>query len=76
LGQLDELVVVPVGVIVARKMIPDRVMVEARAKAKALEGKPVNRKAAVVVVAVWLLIVALVLVLAVRAFGCTEAQRS
>ncbi len=30
LGQLDELILVPVGVIVARKMIPDRVMAEAR----------------------------------------------
>src|SRR3982750_1950580 len=47
LGQLDELVVVPVGVVIARKMIPDQVMAEAREKAKALEGKPVNRKAAV-----------------------------
>lgn len=40
LGRLDELVVVPAGVIVARKMIPDRVVVGARAKAKTLEGNP------------------------------------
>lgn len=67
LGQLDELVVVPLGI--ARKMIPDQVMAEAREKAKALEGKPVNRKATLVIAFIWLLIAALVIVLAVRAFG-------
>ena len=50
-------------------MVPDRVLTESREKAKALEGKPVNRKAAVVIVAIWLLIVALAVVLAVRITG-------
>jgi uncharacterized membrane protein YkvA (DUF1232 family) len=54
LWQLDELVVVPVDVVIARKMIPDQVIAEAREKVKALEGKPVNRKAAAVIASVWL----------------------
>jgi len=40
----------------------------ARAKAKVLEGESMNRKAAIVIVAVWLLIAVLIIVLAIRAF--------
>lgn len=58
-GLLDEMVVVPLGVIVATKMIPGEVLDECRERARALEGKPVNKAAAVVVVCVWLLLAAL-----------------
>ena len=69
-GLLDELVVVPIGVVVARKMIPEDVFEECREKAREVaEGeKPVSRVAAVVVVAVWLLCVALAVFLALRVF--------
>ncbi len=69
-GLLDEMVVVPLGVILARKMIPDEVLAECREKMK--EGKkPVSRTAAVVMVAVWLLLAALGVFLAFRvAQGC------
>ena len=68
-GFLDELVVVPVGVVIARRLIPDQVMTEAREKAKVLKGKPVSRKAIAVVVAVWLLIAAVAIALAARLLG-------
>ena len=70
-GLLDEMVVVPIGVLLAAKMIPPRVMEESREKAREVaEGeKPVSRVAAVVVVALWLLCVALAVFLAVRIFG-------
>jgi uncharacterized membrane protein YkvA (DUF1232 family) len=70
-GLLDEMVVVPIGVLVAAKMIPPQVMEESREKAREVaEGeKPINRVAAVVVVAVWLLCAALAVFLAVRVFG-------
>ena len=70
-GLLDEMVVVPIGVLLAAKMIPARVMEESREKAREVaEGeKPVSRVAAVVVVALWLLCVALAVFLAVRIFG-------
>ena len=70
-GLLDEMVVVPIGVLLAAKMIPPRVMEESREKAREVaEGeKPVSRVAAVVVVALWLLCVALAVFLAVRVFG-------
>jgi uncharacterized membrane protein YkvA (DUF1232 family) len=68
-GLLDEMVV-PVGVLIAAKMIPRPVMEECQAKAREVaEGeKPMSRVAAVVVVAVWLLCVALAVVLALRVF--------
>ena len=69
-GLLDEMVVVPIGVLIAVKMIPREVMEECQEKARVVtEGeKPVSRVAAVVVVAVWLLCVALAVYLALRVF--------
>jgi uncharacterized membrane protein YkvA (DUF1232 family) len=69
LGYVDDLILIPIGVIIARKMIPEQVIAEARKKAKTLEGKPVNRKAAVVIVAMWIVLAALAIVLVARAFG-------
>jgi uncharacterized membrane protein YkvA (DUF1232 family) len=71
LGLLDELVVIPIGVLIALKMIPRQVVEECQEKAREVaEGqKPVSRVAAVVIVAVWLLCVALTVFLAVRVFG-------
>src|SRR5919205_3236397 len=59
-GLLDEMVIVPIGVLMAAKMIPRQVMKECQMKAQevAKSEKPVNRVAAVIVVAAWLLCVA------------------
>ncbi len=67
-GLLDEMVMVPIGVLIAAKMIPRQVMEECEEKAREVaEGeKPVSRGAAVVVITVWLLCVALAVLLAVR----------
>jgi uncharacterized membrane protein YkvA (DUF1232 family) len=69
-GLLDEIVVVPIGILLAAKMIPPDVFAECRLKAREVaEGeKPVSRVAAVVVVAVWLLCVALAVFLALQVF--------
>ena len=69
-GLLDEMVVVPIGVLIAAKMIPQEVFEECKERAREVaEGeKPVSRVAAVVVVAVWLLCVALAVFLALRVF--------
>ena len=62
------MVVVSIGVLIAAKMIPRHVMEECQEKARQMaEGKkPVSRVAAVVVVALWLLCVALAVFLALR----------
>jgi uncharacterized membrane protein YkvA (DUF1232 family) len=69
-GLLDELVVVPIGVLLAAKMILPDVFEECREKAREVAAgeKPVSRIAVVVIVAVWVLCVALAVFLALRVF--------
>lgn len=71
LGYLDDLILVPVGIALALKMIPPAVMAECREKAQGVmaQGKPVNRTAAIAIVAIWLLLAAWVVVLVVRALN-------
>jgi uncharacterized membrane protein YkvA (DUF1232 family) len=54
LGYLDELVLIPIGVMAVRALIPEPVLTECRERAARLEGKPTNWLAAVVIVAIWL----------------------
>jgi hypothetical protein len=56
------MVVVPLGVILARKMIPGEVLAECRERSREImrEGKqPVSRTTAIVVVIIWLLLATL-----------------
>ena len=53
LGHLDELVVVPLGIMLAIKLIPPEVMAEHRAAAIAAEGRPTSRVAAAAIIAIW-----------------------
>ena len=68
LGYLDDLVLVPLGMLLAVKMIPPQVMADSRAKAQEAmrQGKPVSRAAAVAIVALWLLMAALAVTLTVH----------
>lgn len=68
LGYLDDLVLVPLGVLLALRMIPSEVLAECREQAEEVirEGKPVSRVAALVIVAVWILLAALAVALVVR----------
>lgn len=54
LGYLDELLIIPLGVMVVRSMIPATVLADCRERARNLEGKPRNWIAAGVIVAIWL----------------------
>ena len=56
LGYLDDLILVPLGIGLALKMIPATVMVECRTQAKndMQEGKPVNWLTAVIIVTIWM----------------------
>ena len=58
LGYLDDLIIVPAGIILAVKLIPPPVMAEARARAQLQSGRPGSRAAAVLIVAVWVLFAA------------------
>jgi uncharacterized membrane protein YkvA (DUF1232 family) len=68
LGYLDDLVLVPVGVALALKMIPQAVLGECREKAQAAmsQGKPTNWTAAGIIT-IWLLLAVLAIVLIARA---------
>ena len=70
LGYLDDLILVPLGIALAIKMIPPDVLTECREKAQ-LEmslGKPTNWIAASVIVAIWLLLATGAVVLLLRIF--------
>lgn len=58
LGYLDDLVLVPLGVALAIKMIPAEVMEECRVKSTEVmqSGKPVNRTAGVIIILIWVLV--------------------
>lgn len=68
LGVLDDLVLVPLGVALALKMIPAPVVADCRARAQqaARDGRPANWLAAVIVFAIWLLLAVLALGLVAR----------
>ena len=63
LGYLDDLILVPLGVTLALKMIPPEVMEECQLQAEEsiAVGKSVSRTAAVVIVLVWLGIASIVI---------------
>ena len=71
LGYLDDLVLVPLGVALALRMIPEAVLQECRLRARErmAGGRPVNRAVAVVIVLTWLLLLALLAAWAVRAIS-------
>jgi uncharacterized membrane protein YkvA (DUF1232 family) len=68
LGYLDDLILIPLGVALAIKMIPPHVLAECRREARDAKDRPVNRVAAVVVVVVWIALAALAVGLVARAF--------
>ena len=53
LGYLDDLVIVPLGILLVIALLPPGVMAEHRAAAAAARDKPESRTAAVAIIAVW-----------------------
>jgi len=69
LGYLDDLVIVPLGIALAVKMIPHGVLADCRVKALAASERPTGRRAAAIIVAIWLAAAALLIWLAYGAFS-------
>lgn len=65
LGQLDELIILPLGLLLVIRLIPPEVMAEYRAIA-ADGSKPVSRTAAVVIMCLWIVSIAAALWLGYR----------
>jgi uncharacterized membrane protein YkvA (DUF1232 family) len=68
LGYLDDLILVPIGIALALKMIPAEVMVECRAKAlqRMEQSKPVSWVAAAVIIGLWICLAAAAIVVILR----------
>ena len=53
-GYLDDLVIVPLGIWIAVRLVPADLMRELRAEAACMAAKPVSRTGALFVVALWI----------------------
>jgi uncharacterized membrane protein YkvA (DUF1232 family) len=60
IGYLDDLVIVPLGILAVVKLIPPDIMAEHRATAAITSERPISRVAAVVIVLLWIGSMALV----------------
>jgi uncharacterized membrane protein YkvA (DUF1232 family) len=71
IGFLDDLILVPLGILLALRMIPPAVMAECRQRAAEThrEGRPTNWLAAGVIIAIWVVLAALAVVIALRLLG-------
>ena len=69
LGYLDDLLLIPLGIALALRMIPPEVMADSRAKAQEAmdQDRRLGKVAAAVIVTVWLLVIGLTAFLLVRA---------
>ena len=59
LGYLDDLVLLPLGILAVRRLIPPEVLAECRQRASELQSRPKNWMAAAVIVVIWLAVTAL-----------------
>jgi uncharacterized membrane protein YkvA (DUF1232 family) len=69
LGYLDDLLLVPLGIVAVVALIPPELMAEYRASAAKAVEQPVSRTAMAVIVTIWLASIALVGWLAYRYFS-------
>ncbi len=71
LGYLDDLILVPLGVALAVKMIPAAVMEACRAQAEieSWQDKPTNWVAAAVIIAIWVTLAVLAIIWVVKLIG-------
>jgi uncharacterized membrane protein YkvA (DUF1232 family) len=53
LGYLDDVILVPLGVLLVIRLLPPEIMAEHRELAAAAQERPVSRRAAVVIACIW-----------------------
>ena len=70
IGYLDDLILVPLGIALAIRMVPASVLAECRVRAQETiqDGKPVSRAAGAVIVVIWLTLAVLCALWAYEAF--------
>jgi len=52
-GYLDDVIILPLGILLVIRMIPPEIMAEHRELAAAAQDRPVSRPAAVVIACIW-----------------------
>src|SRR6186713_1115966 len=60
LGYLDDLIIVPLGILAVVQLIPPEIMAEHRATAAIASEKPVSRSGAVIIVLIWIASIAII----------------
>lgn len=68
LGYLDDLILIPLGIALALRMVPRDVLDECRARAERDASRPTSRAAMLAIIAIWLASAALVAWLVGRAY--------
>jgi uncharacterized membrane protein YkvA (DUF1232 family) len=69
LGFLDDVILLPLGIVLVIRLTPAEVIEASREKARTLASRPVSKSAAVVIVAVWVLAAVIFGVWIARLFG-------
>jgi uncharacterized membrane protein YkvA (DUF1232 family) len=59
LGYVDDLIIVPAGIVLVIRLIPPEIMAEHRDMAIAAQDRPVSRAAAAVIVTIWVVAIGL-----------------
>ena len=54
IGYLDDLIIVPLGILLAVRLIPPDILAEHRVAAREAADRPTSRTAAMVIIAVWI----------------------
>lgn len=72
IGYLDDAIIVPLGILIAIKLIPKEVMVDTRIRARdwleQRKQKPQNKTMAILIILIWVLLFLLILRYALKAF--------
>jgi uncharacterized membrane protein YkvA (DUF1232 family) len=55
LGYLDDLILIPIGVLLVRRLVPGHVLDDCRQRAQIMAEQPVSRAGAALVIGIWLL---------------------
>ena len=71
LGYVDDLILIPLGITLAMKLIPPTIMSECRLRAQDImaTGRPISRVAGAVIICIWIILIALCAMWAYKVFA-------
>jgi uncharacterized membrane protein YkvA (DUF1232 family) len=71
LGYLDDLIIVPLGILLVVRLIPSEILAEYRVIAAASAERPTSRSAAAIIIAIWVGVSLMALVLVLNQIGAS-----